>query len=243
MPTLATKNLTKKFDGVKALDGVSLAFPAGKVIGLVGPNGSGKSTLINLLTGVLKSDGGEIGIDGVRLGRFFAWDAATYGITRTFQEVRLFNQITVLDNLLLTLTERNVFAGLFEKHQAWHLEKAKELLEAVELWEKRNENAGDLSYGQRKLLEVLRAFAMDAKILFLDEPFAGLSPRMIPVVKKLISELRAAGKTAVLVEHNLQLIRELCDHVFVLDSGVLIAEGRPEEVFARQKVIDAYIGK
>src|SRR3989344_913459 len=243
MPTLATKNLTKKFDGVKALDGVSLAFPAGKVIGLVGPNGSGKSTLINLLTGVLKSDGGEIGIDRVRLGRFFASDVATYGITRTFQEGRLFNQMTVLDNTLLTLTERNVFAGLFEKHKTWHLEKAKELLEAVELWEKRNENAGNLSYGQRKLLEVLRAFAMDAKILFLDEPFAGLSPRMIPVVKKLIGELRAAGKTAVLVEHNLQLIRELCDHVFVLDSGVLIAEGRPEEVFARQKVVDAYIGK
>ena len=243
MPILATKNLTKKFDGVKALDGATLSFESGKIIGLVGPNGSGKSTLINLLTGVLKSDGGEIGIDRVRLGRFFASDVATYGITRTFQEVRLFNQITVLDNLLLTLTERNVFAGLFEKHQAWHLEKAKELLEAVELWEKRNENAGNLSYGQRKLLEVLRAFAMDAKILFLDEPFAGLSPRMIPVVKKLIGELRAAGKTAVLVEHNLQLIRELCDHVFVLDSGVLIAEGRPEEVFARQKVVDAYIGK
>ena len=243
MPILATKNLTKKFDGVKALDGATLSFESGKIIGLVGPNGSGKSTLINLLTGVLKSDGGEIGIDRVRLGRFFASDVATYGITRTFQEVRLFNQMTVLDNTLLTLTERNVFAGLFEKHQAWHLEKAKELLEAVELWEKRNENAGNLSYGQRKLLEVLRAFAMDAKILFLDEPFAGLSPRMIPVVKKLISELRAAGKTAVLVEHNLQLIRELCDHVFVLDSGVLIAEGRPEEVFARQKVVDAYIGK
>src|SRR3989338_10855838 len=150
MPILATKNLTKKFDGVKALDGATLSFEPGKIIGLVGPNGSGKSTLINLLTGVLKSDGGEIGIDGVRLGRFFASDVATYGVTRTFQEVRLFNQMTVLDNMLLTLTERNVFAGIFEKHQAWHLEKARELLEMVELWEKRSENAGDLSYGQRK---------------------------------------------------------------------------------------------
>lgn len=243
MTILETKNLTKKYAGVHALDGISIGFEHGKITGLVGPNGSGKSTLINALTGTIPTDGGSVRFDGVLVSRISSPDVKTYGVTRTFQEVRLFNQMSVLDNLLLSLTERNVFAALFERHKEWHVEKARELLQLVELWEKRNENAGDLSYGQRKLLEIARALAMDAKIIFLDEPFAGLSPRMIEVVKNVLVKLRAAAVTVVLVEHNLILIRELCDTVIVLDSGLLLAEGSPVDVFSRQSVIDAYIGK
>ena len=243
MTVLETKNLFKHFDGVRALNDLSLEIEAGKIIGLVGPNGSGKSTLINVLTGVFKSDGGMFVIDGLTLKKISPWEIRFFGLARTFQEVRLFNQMSVLDNLLFVLTERNVFASLFEKHGKWHLEKAEEILRCVELWEKRNEKAENLSYGQRKLLEIGRALGMDAKIIFFDEPFAGLSPRMIKVVSGLIRKLKESGKTIILVEHNLELIRELSDRVIVLDSGELLAEGDPQKVFNMEKVIDAYVGK
>lgn len=243
MTILQTQNLVKKFDGVRALDDLSLAIEKNKIIGLVGPNGSGKSTLINVLTGIFEGDSGTFAIDGLILKKISPWEIKFYGITRTFQEVRLFNQMSVLDNLLLVLTERNVFSSLFEKHGAWHEAKAEEILRLVELWEKRNEKAENLSYGQRKLLEVSRALAMDAKLIFFDEPFAGLSPRMIKAVSRLIRELKEQGKTIILVEHNLELIREICDQVIVLDSGELLAQGDPREVFGMEKVIDAYVGK
>ncbi len=243
MPILETKHLTKKFAGVHALEKLSLAFEKGKITGLVGPNGSGKSTLINALTGIIPIDGGSVIVGGAKIAKVRASEVSTYGVTRTFQEVRLFNQMSALDNILVVLTEREPFLSLFEKHTDFHVQRAEELLSIAELHEKRHELAGNLSYGQRKLLEILRALAMDTELLFLDEPFAGLSPRMIEVLKRILVQLKDGGKTVVLVEHNLDLIRELCGHVVVLDSGALLAEGEPEEVFSRQSVVDAYIGK
>lgn len=250
MSILSTKNLEKHFDGVHAVDHLSLSFEPGKVTSLIGPNGSGKSTLINTITGIHKMDGGTIIVgEQTTLSKVIPYDIPTYEITRTFQDVRLFEQMTVLDNILVVLTERNVTEAIFEKHKAFHLEKSEEVLNRVGLWEKKNELASGLSYGQRKLLEIARVLAMthsptgEAEIFFFDEPFAGLFPEMVKIVTSVIKELRDKGKTIVLVEHNMDLIRELSDHIFVLDAGKLLAEGKPSEVLARKDVIEAYLGE
>jgi len=211
---------------------------------LIGPNGSGKSTLINLLTGIIPSDSGTVIVaETTSLSRIIPYEVSSFGITRTFQEVRLFEQMTVLDNILLAFTERGMFASLFERHKKYHEEKAKEALEQVGLWFKRDELAVNLSYGQRKLVEIARAIAMNADIYFFDEPFAGLFPEMTKVVIATLKNLKSAGKTVILVEHNMDLIRELSDYCIVLDSGQLLAEGTPDEVLAKRDVIEAYLGE
>ena len=241
---LSTKNLKKHFDGVKAVHNLSLEFAPGQITGIIGPNGSGKSTLVNLLTGVMPFDGGAgyIG-ETLKLEKLAAYDVAEYGITRTFQDVRLFEQMTVLDNLLVVLTERNIFSAFFERHKRLHLDEAERLLTKVGLWEKRDALAVNLSYGQRKLLEVARALAMPADIYFFDEPFAGLFTEMVKIVAEVLRELRAAGKMVVLIEHNMDLIRELSDTVVVLDAGELLAIGKPADVLAKSEVVEAYLGE
>lgn len=244
MSNLQTKNLIKTFGGVHAVNNVSISFEKGKITGLIGPNGSGKSTLINTLTGVASIDGGEVLVgDKFILKNIDAMDILTYGITRTFQSVRLIGQMSVLDNILIVLTERDVFDSMFERHNKFHYEKAKEILEMVGLWDKRNENAENLSYGQRKLLEIGRAISTDADIILFDEPFAGLFPEMVKAVGNILKDLKDKNKVIVLVEHNMDIIRDLTDYCFVLDSGKLIAEGIPEEVLRNEEVVEAYLGK
>ena len=243
MPILETKNLTKRYEGIAAIDGLSIAFEKGKITSIIGPNGSGKTTLVNVLSGMLPKTSGAVVVDGVRARKFDASDVAAYGLTRTFQEVRLFAQMPVLDNILVALTERNVFGALFERHNALHLARAEELLTKVGLWEKRHEMAANLSYGQRKLLEIARAQAMNAEIYLLDEPFAGLFPEMVKIIVGIVKELRAAEKTVLLIEHNMDLIRELSDHVIVMDGGKLLAQGEPGTVLAERKVVEAYLGE
>jgi ABC-type branched-subunit amino acid transport system ATPase component len=250
MNILETKNLTKRFDGVHAVNKLSVSFELGKITGIIGPNGSGKSTLINTLTGMIPMDSGEIIVSGAtQLQKIRAYEVPLFGMTRTFQDVKLFEQMPVLDNILVVLTERSVWKSLFEKHSAFHLEKAEEVLKKVGLWEKRNELAKNLSYGQRKLMEIARVLAMihssvgEINIIFLDEPFAGLFPEMIKIVTCVMKELRNQGKAIVLVEHNIDLIRELSDHIYVLDSGELLAQGNPAEVLAHKDVVEAYLGE
>src|SRR3989338_733127 len=241
---LQTKHLYKHFDGVKAVDHLSLSFEKGKITSVIGPNGSGKSTLINLLTGFIPFDGGQVVVAGKEtLSAIQPYEIKELGITRTFQDARLFEQMPVLDNVLVVLTERSVFGALFERHGKLHLAKAEEVLKRVGLWEKRHALAKNLSYGQRKLLEIARVLAMDPDIVLFDEPFAGLFPEMLKVVVSVMKELRAAGKTQILVEHNMELIRELSDRLVVLDSGELLAEGVPSEVLAKREVIEAYLGE
>ena len=244
MSILQTRQLYKHFDGVKAVDHLSLSFEKGKITSVIGPNGSGKSTLINLLTGFIPMDGGEVIIaHSLHFTKVTCSEVAELGLTRTFQDVRLFEQMPVLDNILVVVTSRGVWSALFEKHGALHMAKAEEVLKRVGLWEKRNQLAKNLSYGQRKLLEIARVLAMNPDIIFFDEPFAGLFPEMLKVVVSVMQELKLQGKTQILVEHNMELIRELSDHLIVLDSGELLAEGKPAEVLAKREVIEAYLGE
>ena len=237
-----SKDLSKQFGAVKAVDRLTMSVPKGGMTSIVGPNGSGKSTLINLLSGTLPFDEGLVVIDSVSFKVVKGHETPSHGLTRTFQEIRLFDQMTVWDNLLVILTSRGVLASLFEWMRASHKSRAEEILQSVGLWDKRNALAMNLSYGQRKLLEVGRALAMDVGIFLFDEPFAGLFPEMLERVKILLRQLKAQGRTIVFVSHNMDIVRELSDRIFVLDSGTLLAAGDVEEVLNSPAVIEAYLG-
>ena len=239
---LETREVSKSFGAVKAIDQLTISILREWITCIVGPNGSGKSTLINLLSGLLPLDGGIVVVDNVGLRVVKAHDSPDHGITRTFQEVRLFDQITVWDNIMVVLTERRVFPALLERTKPGHKEEAERILKSVGMWEKRDAMAQDLSYGQRKLLEIGRAMAMHVQIYLFDEPFAGLFPRMLEQVKTILKEMREEERSIVFVSHNMDIVRELSDHLFVLDSGALLAAGEVDEVLARSTVIDAYLG-
>lgn len=221
----ATK-ISKHFDGVKALSSVSMKADAGIITGIIGPNGSGKSTLINVLTNMFPKSSGKI-----KMGGSFA---------RTFQDSRLWGNVTVLDTILLSLQTRNVFEALFTRSPK--KAEALAIIKRIGLEHHAHTQARHLSYGQRKLLELGRALAGNTKILFLDEPFAGLFPEMIESIKKILCEEKESGTAIVLIEHDMSIIQELCDYVYVLDSGKNIAEGRAEDVLADAEVKSAYLG-
>lgn len=239
---LETKAISKSFGAVRAVDDLSISIFSEWITCIVGPNGSGKSTLINLLSGMLPIDEGIVIIDTVGIRVLKAHETPEHGITRTFQEVRLFDQVSVWDNIMVGLTERRLFPSLLERTKPRHEAKAEEILRSVGMWEKRDAMAGDLSYGQRKLLEIGRVMALDVKIYLFDEPFAGLFPRMLERVKAILKEMRQQKRTIIFVSHNMDIVRELSDHIFVLDSGALLAVGEVDEVLGRSDVIDAYLG-
>ena len=239
---LETIDISKHFGAVRAVDELTISIPRTGMTSIVGPNGSGKSTLVNLLSGTLPLDGGMVIIDGVGLKVVKAHETVDHGITRTFQEVRLFDQISVWDNIMVVLTERRLFPSLIERTKPSHKEKAERILKDVGMWEKRDSLAMELSYGQRKLLEIGRAMALDVHTYLFDEPFAGLFPRMLERVKDIMKGVRDRGHTLIFVSHNMDIVRELTDHIIVLDSGKLLVEGEVEEVLSRAEVIEAYLG-
>ena len=239
---LRTKEISKHFGAVKAVDRLSMSMFREWITCIVGPNGSGKSTLVNLLSGILPLDEGIVVIDGVGLKVVRAHETPAHGITRTFQEVRLFDQVSVWDNIMVVLTARGVFRALVQRGKQSRNDRAEDILKKVGMWEKRDSLAMDLSYGQRKLLEIGRAMALDVNIYLFDEPFAGLFPQMLERVKAILKDMRENGKTIIFVSHNMDIVRELSDHLFVLDSGALLAVGDVEEVLGRPEVIDAYLG-
>ncbi len=239
---LETIDISKHFGAVKAVDKLSVSIPLLGMTSIVGPNGSGKSTLVNLLSGILPLDGGMVIIDGVGLKVIRAHETPAYGLTRTFQEVRLFGQMSVWDNIMVVLTNRRLFPALLERTKASHRDKAKSILENIGLWEKRRALAMNLSYGQRKLLEIGRAMAMNVDIYLFDEPFAGLFPQMLERIKDIMKVARAEGSTVIFISHNMDIVRDLSDYLIVLDSGELLAQGKVEDVLHRDEVIGAYLG-
>lgn len=239
---ITTKNLTKQFMGIKAIDNLSIGIPQAMTTGLIGPNGSGKTTLMNILTGMLKPDAGEITIRDKKRNRIKSHELRKYRMARTFQDGRLIEQLSVEDNLLLPVAENTMWAGFKEVKIDDYKDRMEKVLAMTSLLDHRHKKAEELSYGLRKLLEIGRLLMQDADIYFFDEPFTGLFPEVVEQVCDIIAGLQQQGKTIVIIEHNMGLIKRLSDHIIVLDHGTLLAEGKPDDVLQNQGVREAYLG-
>lgn len=250
-PLLEVGDVAKRFGGVTALDGVTLAVPAGMVYGLIGPNGSGKTTLFNVITGFMRPDRGHITFDGRPLDGLPPYRVARLGLCRTFQANLCPQRMTVMENMLLApqqqLGERMLdtvfhFAAV-RRQETEYLERARELLGLVNLRAKADDYAGNLSGGQKKLLALAQVLMAEPRLILLDEPVAGVNPLLIDEIAGIIHRLRDDGHNFLIVEHNMKFIRRACDRVSVLDAGRVIAEGEADEVLRRDDVLRAYLAR
>ena len=250
-PAIEIRDVVKEYGNKSVLTGLDLDVPKGSVVGLLGTNGAGKTTLINCLTGVLRPDGGEILFAGGNLAGLPAHRIARLGISRTFQNLRLFPRLSVLDNVLCGLTPQagdSLLQALLRPPGLRHRERrlrltAMEALDQFGLADKAALPAGILPYGDKKRLELARAFVSQPVLTLLDEPVAGLNPEETAEIAGLIRQMRLSGKTMVLVEHDLELVMGVSDHVVVLDGGSRIAAGSPEEIRTNPLVLEAYLGR
>ncbi|ARQ70963.1 ABC transporter ATP-binding protein [Streptomyces marincola] len=239
---LATVELTKSFGGVRAVDRASVSFHHGKINALIGPNGSGKTTFFNCVTGMIKPDSGTVTYRERDITGRPPHRIARAGIGRSFQLCRVFPRMTVLDNVLVGVRRNRLRDLIAGARQPDEVEKARELLVRVGIDHLENAEAGNLSYGQQKLLELAGVLMGDPETIMLDEPAGGVNPALIGRIGTLIRELNAEGRTFLVVEHNMDMVMSLSDHVVVFDRGRPIAEGPPSVVRADPRVLEAYLG-
>ncbi len=250
MTLLEARGIAKRFGGVNALDGVSLAIGKGQIYGLIGPNGAGKTTFFNCLTGLYRHDAGRFWLDGVELDTRSPDRVVKSGIARTFQNIRLFAGLSVLENVMVGRHARSGVGALgavldtraFRAEETAVRARALELLGYVGLQARRDEPARNLPYGDQRRLEIARALATDPRLLALDEPAAGMNATETAVLRTLLERIRADGVTLLLIEHDVKLVMGLCDRVAVLDFGQLVIEGEPDTVRRDPAVIAAYLG-
>jgi branched-chain amino acid transport system ATP-binding protein len=246
---LRCEQLSKSFGGVQALASVSLEFPTSGIVAVIGPNGAGKTTLINVITGFLRPNIGRAFLGNCELTRLPAHKIARLGIARSFQDLRLISLVTTLENVLVARPNQKGEAflralfrlGVAVEEKA-NQEAALKWLKFVGLDELAKQPAGELSYGQQKLLTLACCLATEAPILLLDEPVAGVHPEMIERILGLFRELRSLGKLVVFIEHDIAAVREVADSVIVMDHGKIIAQGKPSDVLERPEIIEAYVG-
>jgi branched-chain amino acid transport system ATP-binding protein len=249
MPLLSVEKITKEYDGIQALNQVSLKVEKGSIKGLIGPNGAGKSTLFHLITGVEKPDSGKIFYKEREITRMESHDISALGIGRTFQTLQVWGNMTVVENVM-TGMDRRLKGGLFScglwlpwirRSEKEALEEAKEILDSLGLLGKWESMASQLPYGKQKLLELGRALAMKPEFLLLDEPASGLTSTEMKQLSKRILQIRQEEVTVFIVEHHMGIVIEIADEIAVLHNGQLIAEGTPDEVRRNPEVIEAYL--
>ena len=247
---LELKAVSRAFGGVQALDACSFGVRRGEVHGLIGPNGAGKTTLLNLVSGLIQPTGGSILLGGRRIDRLPPHRIAARGVARTYQNSRLFPELSALGNVIVgehlrrrdTVLEALLLLPSSRREHEEAEERARALLARVGLLDRAGERAANLSYGEQRRVEIARALAADPAVLLLDEPTAGMNPAEVSAVGRLVTEVAAQGHTVLLVEHNVRLVMSICSTITVLDFGKVIAEGPPADVAADPAVVAAYLG-
>ncbi len=248
-PMIVAENVQRHFEGVHAVDGVSLEVPRGKITGLIGPNGAGKSTFMAVVAGTLPASAGRITFEGVDITRLPAYRRARMGLVRTFQLPSEFGRLTVLENLLVA-SPRNrgdSLWGALLGRRYWGadedrlVEEARGLLKRFGMTAKESDYAGTMSGGQKRLIEIMRALMLHPRCLLLDEPMSGVHPRVVAEIQYYLQTLRADGLTILMVEHELHIVEQLCDSVFVMAQGKLIGSGTMASLRRQREIVDAYL--
>lgn len=247
---LKVKSLSKEFGGLKAVNNCNFSIEEGKITTLIGPNGAGKTTVFNLITGLIPPDKGHVHFKGIPLKGVEPYKIARLGMTRTFQLIRLFPKLTAIENLMLVKSQQieNLRSTIFKPRRIKHEEKVNrerclEFLELVGISHKAHSRAENLSFGQQKLLEIARALATESSLILLDEPVGGVNPKLRDKIRDLLKDIKKSGRTLLIIEHDMNFVMKISDHVIVLDEGTVIAEGKPKQVQNNRKVLDAYLGK